>query len=46
MWKPVLEQAVANGLNGITAYTFWNIHEPVPGEFDFGQVKLLLHASH
>src|SRR5579863_7472451 len=27
--------AKAMGLNAITTYVFWNIHEPRPGEYDF-----------
>ena len=36
MWDDVLDQAVADGLNLIQIYTFWNYHEPVKGEYYWG----------
>lgn len=36
MWDDVLDQAVADGLNLIQIYTFWNLHEPVQGEYYWG----------
>ena len=33
MWDDILDQAVADGLNLIQIYTFWNLHEPVQGEY-------------
>ncbi|KAK8805552.1 hypothetical protein WA158_002208 [Blastocystis sp. Blastoise] len=33
MWDTVLDQAVADGLNLIQIYTFWNFHEPVEGQY-------------
>src|SRR5579862_1551386 len=34
-WRARLRMAKAMGLNTITAYTFWNVHELRPGEYDF-----------
>ena len=34
-WRDRLEKARAMGLNTITTYAFWNVHEPRPGVFDF-----------
>lgn len=34
-WRDRLEKARAMGLNTITTYVFWNVHEPRPGVFDF-----------
>lgn len=34
-WRERLQQARAMGLNTITTYVFWNLHEPEPGRFDF-----------
>ena len=34
-WRDRLRKARAMGLNTITTYVFWNLHEPKPGEFDF-----------
>ena len=34
-WRDRLRKARAMGLNTITTYVFWNIHEPRPGVFDF-----------
>jgi len=35
LWRERLQQARAMGLNTITTYVFWNLHEPEPGRFDF-----------
>lgn len=35
LWRERLRQARAMGLNTITTYVFWNLHEPEPGRFDF-----------
>ena len=35
-WRARLKMAKAMGLNTITLYTFWNVHERVPGTYDFG----------
>ena len=34
-WQDRLRKAKAMGLNTITTYVFWNVHEPQPGRFNF-----------
>lgn len=34
-WRERLQQLRAMGLNTVTTYVFWNLHEPEPGRFDF-----------
>jgi beta-galactosidase len=34
-WRDRFKKARAMGLNVITTYVFWNLHEPSPGKFDF-----------
>jgi beta-galactosidase len=34
-WRDRFRKARAMGLNTITTYVFWNLHEPRPGVFDF-----------
>lgn len=34
-WRDRLRKAKAMGLNTITTYVFWNLHEPRPGVYDF-----------
>jgi beta-galactosidase len=34
-WRHRMRMARAMGLNAITTYVFWNLHEPRPGVFDF-----------
>lgn len=34
-WRDRLQKAKAMGLNTITTYAFWNVHEPRPGVYDF-----------
>lgn len=34
-WRDRFRKARAMGLNTITTYAFWNLHEPHPGVFDF-----------
>src|ERR1700761_7835548 len=34
-WRDRFRKAKAMGLNTITTYVFWNIHEPRPGVYDF-----------
>ncbi len=36
-WRHRLRMARAMGLNAITTYTFWNVHEPEPGRYDFSR---------
>jgi beta-galactosidase len=35
-WEHRLRMIRAMGLNTVCAYMFWNMHEPRPGEFDWG----------
>jgi beta-galactosidase len=35
-WRDRLRKARAMGLNTISTYVFWNLHEPEPGVYDFG----------
>ncbi len=34
-WRDRFRKARAMGLNTITTYVFWNVHEPRPGAYDF-----------
>jgi beta-galactosidase len=34
-WRDRLKKARAMGLNTISTYVFWNVHEPKPGVYDF-----------
>ena len=34
-WRDRLKRARAMGLNTVSAYVFWNAHEPKPGVYDF-----------
>jgi len=34
-WRARFRMARAMGLNAITTYTFWNVHEPTPGAYTF-----------
>jgi beta-galactosidase len=34
-WRDRLQKAKAMGLNTVSAYVFWNAHEPKPGAYDF-----------
>src|ERR1700722_15535540 len=34
-WAGRLRMAHAMGLNTVCAYLFWNLHEPMPGQFNF-----------
>jgi beta-galactosidase len=34
-WRDRLKKAKAMGLNTISTYIFWNMHEPQPGVYDF-----------
>ncbi|WOL18586.1 beta-galactosidase 11-like [Canna indica] len=35
MWPDLIRKAKEGGLNTIETYVFWNIHEPVYGQFNF-----------
>ncbi len=34
-WKDIIAAAKAAGINTIETYTFWNIHEPARGVYNF-----------
>src|SRR5580658_10087642 len=34
-WRYAMRMERAMGLNTLTTYVFWNLHEPEPGHFDF-----------
>lgn len=34
-WRDRFRMAKAMGLNAVTTYVFWNVHEPRPGLYDF-----------
>lgn len=34
-WRDRLKKARAMGLNTVSTYVFWNVHEPKPGVYDF-----------
>ena len=34
-WRERFQMARAMGLNAVTTYVFWNVHEPRPGAYDF-----------
>lgn len=38
-WRPIMQQMKANGLNTITTYAFWELHERTRGTYDWGQVR-------
>ncbi|KAL2937117.1 Beta-galactosidase 14 [Bienertia sinuspersici] len=35
MWGDILDKAKEGGLNAIQTYIFWNVHEPVKGQYNF-----------
>ncbi|KAJ4962348.1 hypothetical protein NE237_022287 [Protea cynaroides] len=35
MWPEILNKSKHGGLNAIDTYVFWNVHEPVEGQFNF-----------
>ncbi|MBM4252008.1 MAG: beta-galactosidase [Deltaproteobacteria bacterium] len=40
-WRARMKLLRAMGLNTLTTYVFWNLHEPEPGKFDFsGQLDI------
>jgi beta-galactosidase len=36
-WRDRFRMAKAMGLNAVTTYVFWNVHEPRPGVYDFSE---------
>jgi beta-galactosidase len=45
-WRDRLEKAHAMGLNTVTVYAFWNVHEEQPGVFDFSGQKDVAEFIH
>jgi beta-galactosidase len=42
MWSDILKKSVQAGINTISTYTFWGLHEQQPGSFNFtGNLDLL-----
>ncbi|KAL3518368.1 hypothetical protein ACH5RR_020957 [Cinchona calisaya] len=39
MWPGLIQQAKDGGLDVIETYVFWNLHEPVQGQYDFSGRK-------
>ncbi|KAF5185581.1 Beta-galactosidase [Thalictrum thalictroides] len=35
MWPSILDKAKHGGINVIQTYVFWNVHEPVQGQYNF-----------
>ena len=35
LWRDRMRKIKAMGLNTLTTYVFWNLHEPSPGQFSF-----------
>ncbi|CAA7405284.1 unnamed protein product [Spirodela intermedia] len=35
MWPSLIQKARAGGLDAIQTYVFWNVHEPLQGQYDF-----------
>ena len=42
MWPELLRLAKEAGLNTIDTYVFWDLHEPVKGQFVFNQGNFAL----
>lgn len=45
-WRDRLKKAKAMGLNTISTYVFWNVHEPRPGVYDFKEQNDLAEFLH
>ena len=37
-WRSIMQKMKANGLNTITTYAFWELHERTRGVYDWGQL--------
>src|SRR4051794_1559193 len=35
LWRDRMQKLKSLGLNTLTTYVFWNVHEPRPGHYDF-----------
>ena len=45
-WRDRMRKMKAMGLNTLTTYVFWNLHEPQPGRFDFsGNLDLAAYVK-
>jgi beta-galactosidase len=42
-WRARLEMAHAMGLDAVSTYAFWNVHEPRPGGYDFAGENDIAH---
>ncbi|XP_078440385.1 beta-galactosidase 8 [Wolffia australiana] len=42
MWPGLIEKSKDGGLDVIETYVFWNLHEPVQGQYDFAEEKDLV----
>lgn len=42
MWPKLIQKAKEGGLDSIETYVFWNMHEPVKGQYDFEERKDLV----
>ncbi|GER57705.1 beta-galactosidase [Striga asiatica] len=42
MWPDLIQKSKDGGLDVIETYVFWNLHEPVRGQYDFGDNKDLV----
>ncbi|XP_068309481.1 beta-galactosidase 8-like [Pyrus communis] len=42
MWPDLIQKSKDGGLDVIETYVFWNLHEPVQGQYDFGGRKDLV----
>src|SRR4051812_41120225 len=45
-WRDRMRKAKAMGLNTLTTYVFWDVHEPTPGHFDFAGNNDLVEYLH
>ncbi|KAI7730687.1 hypothetical protein M8C21_023051 [Ambrosia artemisiifolia] len=43
MWTGLIQKSKDGGLDVIETYVFWNLHEPVRGQYDFEGRKDLVH---
>ncbi|KAJ0806514.1 putative beta-galactosidase [Helianthus annuus] len=43
MWAGLIQKSKDGGLDVIETYVFWNLHEPVRGQYDFEGRKDLVH---
>eukprot|EP01028_Stygiella_incarcerata_P003356 TRINITY_DN1663_c0_g1_i1.p1 TRINITY_DN1663_c0_g1~~TRINITY_DN1663_c0_g1_i1.p1 ORF type:complete len:750 (-),score=172.43 TRINITY_DN1663_c0_g1_i1:67-2250(-) len=41
MWDDIMKKTKEGGINAVETYTFWNLHEPMDGVFDWESLALL-----